>query len=307
MKKKYILLLLLVFGVTFTHAQTFSSCPVNVLYDNLQGVWKNLDEPGTAFVIVDSNAYLLYKSDYLFPQDSVGEIFSIVCNNKGESFFIWWQDLSVQEFILEGDTLLLLDYKGRADWYIRVRQFKNEYRCCFCFINKFQELVVPNQVVVFDNLGNIFELDSSACFWGPWGVDYSFSLQVIDKKYLFYERQFDASNCSIIDTIQLENLEQSQTLVIKSTKPVLNHRLKKQIAVFFQKSHYGIHRLVVRVGIPLRCAKEIEHSIQDIVELYKKDLMSKNNGMTTNFEVYYYYLPENSKEIVFEIEAFDYQ
>jgi hypothetical protein len=98
-------------------AQIRIDCNTEELYEDLQGVWRQTE--GNILAIVDSNAYFLYGKDQGVWQDTHGELFSIMKNDKCESFFIWWSDLVVQEFVLEKDTLLLLDRKGRSETYIR--------------------------------------------------------------------------------------------------------------------------------------------------------------------------------------------
>lgn len=99
-------------------AQIRIDCNTEDLYENLQGVWRQTE--GNALAIVDSNAYFLYGTDQEFWQDTHGELFSIMKNDNGESFFIWWSDLVVQEFVLGKNTLLLLNRKGHTETYIRV-------------------------------------------------------------------------------------------------------------------------------------------------------------------------------------------
>ena len=72
-------------------------------------------------VAMDSNAYFWDGTDQGVWQDTYGELFGIIKNGNGETFFIWWFDLIVQEFVLEKDTLLLLDRRGRSETYIRVK------------------------------------------------------------------------------------------------------------------------------------------------------------------------------------------
>ena len=100
-------------------AQNRVDCNTEELHENLQGVWRQTE--GNALAIVDSNAYFLYGTDQGVLQDTSGELFSIVKDNNGESFFIWWSVMIVQEFVLEKDTLMLLDRKGRSETYIRVK------------------------------------------------------------------------------------------------------------------------------------------------------------------------------------------
>ena len=121
MKKVVVFVLFTLYSVSFALAQVEKDCNLQFLYDHLQGVWMSQDEFGDAMAIVDSNAYFLFRTDQGVWQDSSGNEFSIVCNYKGETFFIWWSDLIVQEFVLEGDSLLLLDRKQRAEEYIRVK------------------------------------------------------------------------------------------------------------------------------------------------------------------------------------------
>ncbi|MBO7494776.1 MAG: hypothetical protein J6T87_11620 [Bacteroidales bacterium] len=120
--KQYIFILFwTLIGVFVSSAQVRIDCNTKDLYDNIQGVWRQTDGSGNALAIVDSNAYFLYGTDQGVWQDDVGNLYSIVKNDKEESFFIWWLDMSVQEFVLEKDTLLLLDFKGRSETYIRIK------------------------------------------------------------------------------------------------------------------------------------------------------------------------------------------
>ena len=117
--KKYIIVLFILTLAVDSFAQTRIDCNTEDLYENLQGVWRQIE--GSALVIVDSNAYFLDGTDQGVWQDTYGELFGIIKNDNGETFFIWWLDLIVQEFVLEKDTLLLLDRKGRSETYIRVK------------------------------------------------------------------------------------------------------------------------------------------------------------------------------------------
>jgi hypothetical protein len=121
MKTVVIFVFFTFFSVSFSLAQAGKDCNLQLLYSNLQGVWISQDESGDAMAIIDSNAYVLSRTNQGVWQDSFVSEFSIVCNNKGDTFFIWWSDLIVQEFMLEGDSLLLLDRRQRAEEYIRVK------------------------------------------------------------------------------------------------------------------------------------------------------------------------------------------
>ncbi|MBO7587618.1 MAG: hypothetical protein J6T13_10670 [Bacteroidales bacterium] len=123
--KRYFFISILTLIVVFdSFAQIRIDCNTEELYENIQGVWRQTE--GNALAIVDSNAYFLYGTDQGVWQDTYEELFSIMKNDNGESFFIWWSDLVVQEFVLEKDTLLLLDRKGRSETYIRVNDALNE-------------------------------------------------------------------------------------------------------------------------------------------------------------------------------------
>ena len=120
--KKYIFILFWTLFVVFdSSAQIRIDCNTKELYESIQGVWRQTDGNGNALAIVDSNAYFLYGTDQGVLQDNLGDLFSLMKNDNGESFFIWWSDMMVQEFVLEKDTLLLLDCKGRSETYIRVK------------------------------------------------------------------------------------------------------------------------------------------------------------------------------------------
>ncbi len=118
--KRYIFTSILTWILVFDSlAQIRIDCNTEELHENLQGVWRQTE--GNALAIVDSNAYFLYGTDHEVWQDTHGELFSVIKNDNGETFFIWWSDLIVQEFVLEGDSLLLLDRRQRAEEYIRVK------------------------------------------------------------------------------------------------------------------------------------------------------------------------------------------
>ena len=116
---KYIIVLFTLTLAVDSFAQTRIDCNTEDLYENLQGVWRQIE--GSALVIVDSNAYFFYDAEQGNVQDEHGELFGIIKNGNGETFFIWWFDLIVQEFVLEKDTLLLLDRRGCSETYIRVK------------------------------------------------------------------------------------------------------------------------------------------------------------------------------------------
>ena len=120
MKTMVVLIFSSLLSVSILFAQTNVECNSKALYNDIQGLWINLYAPGSALEIVDSNAYFHFSTDPGSWQENPGEEFSIVCN-KSNSFFIWWTDLIVQEFVLEGDTMLLLDWKQRSEKYIRAR------------------------------------------------------------------------------------------------------------------------------------------------------------------------------------------
>lgn len=118
--KRYIFTLILTLILAFdSFAQIKIDCNTEELHKNLQGVWMQTE--GNALAIKDSNAYFLYGTDHEVWQDTHGELFSIIKNGNGETFFIWWSDLILQEFVLESDSLLLLDRRQRAEEYIRVK------------------------------------------------------------------------------------------------------------------------------------------------------------------------------------------
>jgi hypothetical protein len=120
--KKFIFVFIWTLFVVFeSSAQIRIDCNTKELYENIQGVWRQTDGNGNALAIVDSNAYFLYGTDQGVWHDNLGNLFSLMKNDDGESFFIWWSDMMVQEFVLEKDTLLLLDCKGRSETYIRVK------------------------------------------------------------------------------------------------------------------------------------------------------------------------------------------
>ena len=101
--KRYIFISILTLALAFdSFAQNRMDCNTEELQEKLQGVWRQTE--GDALAIVDNNAYFLYGTDQGALQDTHGELFSIVKNNNGESYFIWWSDMIVQEFVLEKDA-----------------------------------------------------------------------------------------------------------------------------------------------------------------------------------------------------------
>jgi hypothetical protein len=118
--KRYIFISILTLALAFdSFAQNRMDCNTEELQEKLQGVWRQTE--GDALAIVDNNSVFLVWNRSRSFQDTRGELFSIVKNNNGESYFIWWSDMIVQEFVLEKDTLLLLDRKGRSETYIKVK------------------------------------------------------------------------------------------------------------------------------------------------------------------------------------------
>lgn len=178
---------------------------------------------------------------------------------------------------------------------------------CFCFFDKFGAEVTPSEMLVLDNTGGVFNLDSSKCFRHKADTSYSFFLQVIDRNYYFSQKQYDANEMSGCDTVRLENMECINKLAFSSHRLKLNNRQKKQIASFFSNSRRGFHRIAILVGKPTRAKTEAKQCVNDIIRLYEKDLKARNIQQTPEVMVHFYNLPEGGNTFTFEIEAYDYK
>ena len=88
-----------------------------------------------------------------------------------------------------------------------IGQSSAEQKFCFCFFDKFGAEVTPSEMLVLDNTGGVFNLDSSKCFRHKADTSYSFILQVTDRDYYFFQKQYDANEMSGCDTVRLENME----------------------------------------------------------------------------------------------------
>jgi hypothetical protein len=178
---------------------------------------------------------------------------------------------------------------------------------CFRFFDKFGAEVTPSEMLVLDNTGGVFNLDSSKCFRHKADTSYSFILQVIDRNYYFSQKQYDANEMSGCDTVRLENMECINKLAFSSHRLKLNNRQKKQIASFFSNSRRGFHRIAILVGKPTRAKTEAKQCVNDIIRLYEKDLKARNIQQTPEVMVHFYNLPEGGNTFTFEIEAYDYK
>ncbi len=188
-----------------------------------------------------------------------------------------------------------------------IGQSSAEQKFCFCFFDKFGAEVTPSEMLVLDNTGGVFNLDSSKCFRHKADTSYSFILQVIDRNYYFSQKQYDANEMSGCDTVRLENMECINKLAFSSHRLKLNNRQKKQIASFFSNSRRGFHRIAILVGKPTRAKTEAKQCVNDIIRLYEKDLKARNIQQTPEVMVHFYNLPEGGNTFTFEIEAYDYK
>lgn len=178
---------------------------------------------------------------------------------------------------------------------------------CFRFFDKFGAEVTPSEMLVLDNTGAVFHLDSSKCFHHKADTSYSFILKVIDRNYYSLEKQYYARMESGCDTVRLENMEYSVKMAFVSRQPKLNNRQKKQMASFFSNSKRGFHRIDILVGKPTRAKTEAKQCVNDIIRLYEKDLKARNIQQTPEVMVHFYNLPEGGNTFTFEIEAYDYK
>ena len=178
---------------------------------------------------------------------------------------------------------------------------------CFRFFDKFGAEVTPSEMLVLDNTGAVFYLDSSKCFRHKADTSYSFLLKVADRHYYSFEKQYSARVESGCDSVRLENMECSVKMAFVSRQPKLNNRQKKQMASFFSNSKRGFHRIDILVGKPMRTKTEAQQCVNDIIMLYIEDLTRRNIQQTPDVIVHFYDLPEGEDTFMFEIEAFDYK
>ena len=178
---------------------------------------------------------------------------------------------------------------------------------CFRFLDKFGAEVTPSEMLVLDNTGAVINLDSSKCFRHKSDTSYSFILQVTDRDYYFFQKQYDANEMSGCDTVRLENIETVAKLVISSHRLKLNNRQKKQIVSFFSNSKRGFHRIVILVGKPTRAKIEARQGVKDIIMLYEKDMARRNIQQTPDVMVHFYDLLEAEDTFTFEIVAYNYK
>ena len=178
---------------------------------------------------------------------------------------------------------------------------------CFRFFDKFGAEVTPSEMLVLDNTGAVFHLDSSKCFHHKADTSYSFILKVIDRNYYSLEKQYYARMESGCDTVRLENMEYSVKMAFVSRQPKLNNRQKKQMASFFSNSKRGFHRIDILVGKPTRTKTEAQQCVNDIIMLYEEDLTRRNIQQTPDVMVHFYDLPEGEDTFTIEIEGYDYK
>ncbi len=178
---------------------------------------------------------------------------------------------------------------------------------CFRFFDKFGAEVTPSEMLVLDNTGAVFHLDSSKCFHHKADTSYSFILKVIDRNYYSLEKQYYARMESGCDTVRLENMEYSVKMAFVSRQPKLNNRQKKQMASFFSNSKRGFHRIDILVEKPTRTKTEAQQCINDIIMLYEEDLTRRNIQQTPDVMVHFYDLPEGEDTFTIEIEGYDYK
>lgn len=178
---------------------------------------------------------------------------------------------------------------------------------CFRFFDKFGAEVTPSEMLVLDNTGAVFHLDSSKCFHHKADTSYSFILKVIDRNYYSLEKQYYARMESGCDTVRLENMEYSVKMAFVSRQPKLNNRQKKQMASFFSNSKRGFHRIDILVGKPTRTKTEAQQCVNDIIMLYEEDLTRRNIQQTPDVMVHFYDLPEGENTFTIEIEGYDYK
>nr|MCR5549820.1 hypothetical protein [Bacteroidales bacterium] len=178
---------------------------------------------------------------------------------------------------------------------------------CFRFFDKFGAEVTPSEMLVLDNTGAVFHLDSSKCFHHKADTSYSFILKVIDRNYYSLEKQYYARMESGYDTVRLENMEYSVKMAFVSRQPKLNNRQKKQMASFFSNSKRGFHRIDILVGKPTRTKTEAQQCVNDIIMLYEEDLTRRNIQQTPDVMVHFYDLPEGEDTFTIEIEGYDYK
>lgn len=190
---------------------------------------------------------------------------------------------------------------------ICIAQNVPEREYCFCFFDKFETEVTPSEMLVLDNTGAIFNLDSSKCFHHKADINYSFILQVTDRNFYSFVKQYCARVESGCDTIRLENMEYSVKIAFVSCRSKLNNRQKKQISSHFSGSKRGFHRIAILVGRPTRMKTGVQHCVNDIINLYKKDLTRRNIQHAPDIVVHFYDLPEVEDTFTFEIEAYDYK
>lgn len=178
---------------------------------------------------------------------------------------------------------------------------------CFRFFDKFGAEVTPSEMLVLDNTGAVFNLDSFKCFRHKADMSYSFILQVTDRNYYFFQKQYDANEMSGCDTVRLENRETFDKFAFSSHRSKLNNRQKKQITSFFSSNKRGFHRIAILVGKPTRAKTEAQQCVNDIIRLYKKDLKARDIQQTPDVMVHFYDLPAGEDTFSFEIEAYDYK
>lgn len=175
---------------------------------------------------------------------------------------------------------------------------------CFVFRDKFNSEVKPCEIILIDNTGDVSKLDSSGCFHMNQNSDYSFILRVNDKRYYSFEKIYNAQDLYKNDTIWLENMERIAKLQIACKRPIFNIRQKKQIKSFLSNSIHGFHRVILSVGNTEN--KKKNRRVQQIIDLILYEQHCKQEFSNLDILIYYYLLPTDSYNAIFELEAFEF-
>ena len=176
---------------------------------------------------------------------------------------------------------------------------------CFIFRDKFNSEVKPCEITLLDNTGNVFELDSFGCFYMNQNSDYSFILRVNDKRYYSFEKMYNAQDLYKNDTIWLENMEKFAKLQIACKRPFFTIQQKKQIKTFLSNSIHGFHRVILSVGNTENKEKTYRR-VQQIIDLILLEQHCKQKFSNLDILIYYYFLPTDFYNTIFEMEMFEY-
>ena len=240
------------------------------------------------------------------------EPYQILYSEEFDQYF-HFKDILDEEFVRnlpDDEKAKAMKYNSRitvtvADILSTATHPQKEF--CFRFFDKFGAEVTPSEILVLDNTGAVFHLDSSKCFRHKADTSYSFILKVIDRNYYSLEKQYYARMEPGCDTVRLENMECSVKMAFVSRQPKLNNRQKKQMASFFSNSKRGFHHIDILVGKPTRTKTEAQQCVNDIIMLYEEDLKRRNIQQTPDVTVHFYDLPEEEDTFAFEIEGCDYK